>query len=224
MRLLLVEDEGRLRDALAHMMKKNGYAVDVAADGDSGMEMAVSGLYDLVILDRMLPGRDGLSILKEFRSLGFDTPVLFLTARDMPKDRVEGLDAGADDYLVKPFSSEELLARLRALARRKGKELVQETLTAAGWELDPLQNEVRKNKQIIKLTGKESLLLELLMRNNGLVVSKERILEKVWGYYADVDPANVELYVHYLRKKLDTACIKTVRGIGYCLKEDDHVS
>lgn len=224
MRVLLVEDEERLRDALAYMIKKKGYAVDAVSDGDTGMEMAAAGFYDIVVLDRMLPGRDGLSILKEFRSLGFDTPVLFLTARDAPKDRVEGLDAGADDYLVKPFSVEELMARLRALARRKGKELAPETLNAAGWELDPLQSEVKKDSQIIKLTGKESLLLELLMRNYGLVVSKERILEKVWGYCSEIDPANVDLYIHYLRKKLDTPLIKTVRGIGYCLRADDHVS
>jgi DNA-binding response OmpR family regulator len=224
MRLLLVEDEERLRDALAHIIKKKGYAVDVAADGETGMEMAATGLYDILVLDRMLPGRDGLSILKEFRSLDFDTPVLFLTARDTSKDRVEGLDAGADDYLVKPFSMDELLARLRALTRRKGKELVQETLTAAGWEFDPLQNEVKRGSQTIRLTGKESLLLELLMRNYGLVVSKERILEKVWGYYSEIDPANVDLYIHYLRKKLDPSFIKTIRGIGYCLKADDHVS
>lgn len=224
MRLLLVEDEERLREALVHMLKKKGYAVDAAADGETGLEMASAGLYEIMVLDRMLPRRDGISLIKEFRNLGFDTPVLFLTACDAPKDRVEGLDAGADDYLVKPFSMEEFLARLRALARRKGKELTQEKLIAAGWELDPLQSEVKRNGQTIKLTGKESLLLELLMRNCGLVVSKERILEKVWGYYSEMDPANVDLYIHYLRKKLDSPCIKTVRGIGYSLLADDHVS
>ena len=224
MRLLLVEDEERLREALAHMLKKKGYAVDVAVDGETGLEMATSGLYEILVLDRMLPRRDGISLIKEFRNWGFDTPVLFLTARDAAKDRVEGLDAGADDYLVKPFSTEEFLARLRALTRRKGKALIQEKLTAAGWELDPLESEVKKNGQSIKLTGKESLLMELLMRNCGLVVSKERILEKVWGYCSEMDPANVDLYIHYLRKKLDTPCIKTVRGIGYSLRADDHVS
>ncbi len=214
----------RLREALTHMLKKKGYAVDSAADGDSGMEMAAGGIYDILVLDRMLPGRDGLSILKEYRGLGFETPVLFLTARDNPGDRVEGLDAGADDYLVKPFVIEELLARLRALARRKSKALTQDILTAAGWEFDPLQNLVKSGGQTIKLTGKESLLLELLMRNYGLVVSKERILEKVWGYCSEIDPSNVELYIHYLRKKLDTSYIRTVRGVGYCLKADEHVS
>lgn len=224
MQLLLVEDEQRLAEALAHILKKKGYAVDTAADGETGLDMAATGIYDILILDRMLPCRTGISLLKEFRKLGFDTPVLFLTAKDAPKDRVEGLDAGADDYLVKPFSTEELLARIRALTRRKNKELAEDLVTAAGWVLNPLRSEVTLDDQIIKLTVKESLLLELLMRNYGLVVSKDRILEKVWGYYAEIELANVDLYIHYLRKKLNTSLIKTVRGIGYYLKENDHVS
>jgi len=224
MHLLLVEDEQRLSEALSHILKKKGYAVDIAADGESGLDMAATGVYDILILDRMLPIRDGISLLKEFRLLGFDTPVLFLTAKDTPKDRVDGLDAGADDYLIKPFSTEELLARIRALTRRKNKELAEDTLTAAGWVLNPLRNEVTANNQTIKLTVKESLLLELLMRNYGLVVSKDRILEKVWGYYTEIELANVDLYIHYLRKKLNTSLIKTVRGIGYYLQEDNNVS
>lgn len=156
--------------------------------------------------------------------MGFDTPVLFLTAKDTPNDRVEGLDSGADDYLIKPFSTEELLARIRALSRRKNKELVGDTISAAGWTLNPLRSEVIIHNQSIKLTIKESLLLELLMRNCGLVVSKERILEKVWGYHANIELANVDLYIHYLRKKLNTSLIQTVRGIGYYLKEDGNVS
>lgn len=224
MQLLLVEDEMRLSEALAHILKKKGYAVDTAADGETGLDMAATGIYDLLILDRMLPCRTGISLLTEFRRLGFDTPVLFLTAKDAPKDRVEGLDAGADDYLIKPFSTEELLARIRALSRRKSKELAEDVITVAGWSLNPLRSEVVINNQTIKLTIKESLLLELLMRNYGLVVSKDRILEKVWGYYAEIELANVDLYIHYLRKKLNTPLIKTVRGIGYYLKESDHVS
>lgn len=224
MQLLLVEDEQRLAEALAHILKKKGYAVDTAADGETGLDMAGTGIYDLLILDRMLPCRTGISLLKEFRQLGFDTPVLFLTAKDTPNDRVEGLDAGADDYLIKPFSTEELLARIRALTRRKNKELTGDLVTAAGWVLNPLRNEVTLDDQTIKLTVKESLLLELLMRNYGLVVSKDRILEKVWGYYAEIELANVDLYIHYLRKKLNTSLIKTVRGIGYYLEEKNHVS
>ncbi|HEY3426450.1 MAG TPA: response regulator transcription factor [Negativicutes bacterium] len=223
MRLLLVEDERRFSEALSHILKKEGYAVDTAADGETGLDMAATGVYDILMLDRMLPRRDGISILKAFRSLGFDTPVLFLTAKDTPEDRVEGLDFGADDYLSKPFSTQELLARLRALTRRKGKALVENTLTVAGWALNPLRSEVTTKNQTIKLTVKEALLLELLMQNYGLVVSKSRILEKVWGYYADIELANVDLYIHYLRKKLNTSLIKTVRGVGYYLKEDGNV-
>ncbi len=224
MKLLLIEDERRLADALSHILRKHGYAVDTALDGESGLDMAATGIYDILILDRMLPLRDGVSVLKEFRSLGFETPVIFLTAKDSTKDRVEGLDAGADDYLVKPFSSEELMARLRALARRQTKLLTSETLAAAGWVLDPLRCEVTKDNMIIKLTAKETLLLELLMRNYGLVVSKERIWEKVWGFQANIDIANVDLYIHYLRRKLNTPFIRTVRGIGYYLRSESHVS
>lgn len=224
MQLLLVEDEQRLAEALSYILKKKGYAVDTASDGETGLDMAATGIYDILILDRMLPRRTGISLLTEFRLLGFDTPVLFLTAKDALKDRVEGLDAGADDYLIKPFSTEELLARIRALTRRKHKELTEDILVAAGWVLNPLRSEVTVHNKVIKLTIKESLLLELLMRNYGLVVSKERILEKVWGYYAEIELANVDLYIHYLRKKLNTSLIKTVRGVGYYLREDDYVS
>jgi len=221
MQLLLVDDEQRLSKSLSQVLKKKGYAVDTAADGETGLDMAVTGIYDILILDRILPRRDGMSLLKEFRLLGFDTPVLFLTAKSTPQDCVEGLDAGADDYVTKPFLIEELLARIRALTRRKNKELAENTVTAVGWVLNPLRSEVTVNNQAIKLTVKESLLLELLMRNYGLVVSKDRILEKVWGYYTEIDVANVDLYIHYLRKKLKTSSIKTVRGIGYYLKDDD---
>lgn len=215
MRLLLVEDELKLADALCHVLKKCGYVVDNAADGETGTEMASTGIYDIIILDRMLPRRDGLSFLREFRSHGFDTPVLFLTAKDTAKDRVEGLDAGADDYLVKPFFTDELLARLRALTRRKNKDIVSDTISTAELTFNPLKCEVVKCNKTIHLTAKESLLLELLMRNLGQVVTKERMMEKVWGYNSDTDIANVDLYIHYLRKKLGPSSIRTVRGIGY---------
>ena len=223
MLLLLIEDEQRLSEPLSHILKTKGYVVEVAADGEKGLDMAATGVYDIIILDRMLPKRDGISLLKEFRSMGFDTPVLILTAKDTPAERVEGLDSGADDYLIKPFSTDELLARLRSLTRRRGKELTEEKLTAAGWVLDPLRGEVIADDKVIKLTIKETLLLELLMRNYGLVVRKDRILEKVWGYYADIDAANVDLYIHYLRKKLNTDLIKTIRGVGYSLAGNDDV-
>jgi DNA-binding response OmpR family regulator len=224
MKLLLVDDDLKLVNALSHLLKKNGYIVDTATDGEIGMEMALVGCYDLIILDRILPGRDGLAIVKELRAQGNDQPVLFLTAKDTLEDRVEGLDSGADDYLVKPFSTEELLARVRALSRRKGKELVGRTITVAGLTLDPLKGEVSKEGEVIQLTVKEALLLELLMRNHGQVVTKEVIFDRVWGYYSKTEFGNIDLYIHYLRKKLHTSHIKTIRGVGYLLKDDDDVS
>ncbi|ATW27062.1 response regulator transcription factor [Candidatus Formimonas warabiya] len=224
MLLLLIEDEKKLTDALSYILKKNGYTVDVALDGETGLEMVLTGIYDVIVLDRMLPGRDGLSILKRMRSNHIQTPVIFLTAKDTVKDRIEGLDSGADDYLVKPFSMEELLARLRALMRRKEKDLAEDTLSARGFTFNPKMGEVKMGDQVIRLTVKESLLLELLMRNYGKVQSKICILEKVWGFNADIDEGNIDLYIHYLRKKLNSTCIKTVRGLGYCFKEDDYVS
>jgi len=224
MKVLLVEDEVKLANALAQILKRHGYQVDVVYDGDQGLEMAESGLYDLIVLDRMLPGKDGVTIIKELRRQGMHRPVLFLTAKDAPADRVEGLDAGADDYLIKPFSIEELLARLRALSRRKDKEFVDTTLRAAGLTLDPLKGEVSNGTEVIQLTVKETLLLELLMRHRGQVVPKELIFERVWGYDSDSELGNIDLYIHYLRKKLKVPCIKTVRGIGYYLQEDADVS
>ncbi|MEN6412497.1 MAG: response regulator transcription factor [Veillonellales bacterium] len=215
MKILLVEDEFKLLEALAHLLKKNGYAVDTAQDGENGLDMASTGIYDMLILDYMLPGRNGIDLLTEFRRLGFDTPVLFLTAKDAPQDRVAGLDAGADDYLVKPFFSDELLARVRALTRRKNKLLVDNTLSVAGLTLNPLRSEVIKDKQAIHLTLKESLLLELLMRNSEQVITKEQIMEKVWGYSTETALTNVDLYIFYLRKKLNIPNIKTIRGVGY---------
>lgn len=224
MKLLLVEDEKKLIESLSHLLKKNGYVVDAALDGETGIEIAASGSYDVIILDRMLPSIDGLSLLREIRALGLDTPVLFLTAKDSTHDRVEGLDAGADDYLIKPFFAEELLARLRALTRRKTKHLVDDCLKVADLLFYPLRCEVIKDHLTIHLTTKESQLLELLMINQGHVLTKERIMEKVWGYNSDTEISNVDLYIHYLRKKLNVPYIKTVRGVGYFLQDDTHVS
>lgn len=224
MKVLLVEDEVKLVTALSHLLRKNGYIVDTATDGETGLDMAATNCYDILILDRMLPKRDGISILKEIRKLGLTTPVLFLTAKDTPGDRVEGLDSGADDYLVKPFVTEELFARLRALSRRQHKELVGNFITVAGLTLDPLKCEVTKGEKVIQLSVKEALLLELLMRNRGQVVTKEIIFERVWGYDSQTEFGNIDLYIHYLRKKLNLSCIKTVRGIGYFLKGEVDVS
>ncbi len=220
MRLLLVEDEQRLADALAYILKKNNYGVDTAYDGDSGQAMAETGVYDLIILDRMLPHKEGVEVLKELRAQGISTPILILTAKDSVENRIEGLDAGADDYLIKPFSTGELLARIRALGRRRSNQLKGETVEAYDLILDPLRCELIKEKHRIKLTLKETLLLELFMRNPGQVITKGQILDRVWGLDSDVDMGNVEIYVHYLRKKLNfqDVSIQTIRGVGYCLK------
>ncbi|HEY9059794.1 MAG TPA: response regulator transcription factor [Pseudobacteroides sp.] len=227
MRLLLVEDERRLSEALSYILRKNNYLVDAAFDGPSGQEMAECNIYDVIILDRMLPGKEGLAVLRDLRKQNISTPVLILTAKDEIKDRVEGLDSGADDYLVKPFSTDELLARIRALSRRKSEQIQSTNLKTSQFELDPLNCEVTMNDQIIKLTLKESQLLELLIRNKGKVISRDQILSRVWGFDSDVDMNNIEIYIYYLRKKLnlkDTGVrIETIRGIGYSFREDNNV-
>lgn len=226
MRILLVEDEPRLSEALTYILKKNSYGVDTAYDGETGQAMAETGVYDLMILDRMLPRKEGVVLLKELRNQGIHTPVLLLTAKDSLQDRVEGLDAGADDYLIKPFSTEELLARLRALGRRPSGQIQDEQLNVAELIFKPLHCELTNgNDETVKLTLKESLLLELLMRNLGQVITKEQILDRVWGPDTEVETNNVEIYVHYLRKKLNSpnVRIETVRGIGYSLKEGPNV-
>ncbi|KJR49434.1 Regulation of D-alanyl-lipoteichoic acid biosynthesis, DltR [Desulfosporosinus sp. I2] len=226
MRILLVEDEPRLSEALTYILKKNSYGVDTAYDGETGQAMAETGAYDLIILDRMLPRKEGVALLKELRNQGIHTPILLLTAKDSLQDRVEGLDAGADDYLVKPFSTEELLARLRALGRRPSGQIQDKQLIVAGLSFKPLHCELTNgNDETVKLTLKESLLLELFMRNPGQVITKEQILDRVWGPDTEVETNNVEIYVHYLRKKLNSpnVRIETVRGIGYSLKEGPDV-
>jgi DNA-binding response OmpR family regulator len=217
MKLLLVEDETKLVDSLSHLLRKNGFVVDTALDGQTGLEMACTGIYDILVLDRMLPYQDGVSLLKEFRSLGHQTPVIFLTAKDSPEDRAEGLDAGADDYLIKPFFSVELLARLKALTRRRDKTLSENILTAGDLVLNPLRCQVIQGNEIIQLTLKETQLLELLIRNYGHVVTKEQIIQKVWGYFSEAEFTTVNLYIHYLRKKLRIDNLKTVWGVGYYL-------
>ncbi len=215
MKLLLIGDEMGLVKEISHLLRKNGYVIDIAVNGKIGFEMAANGSYDLIVLDR-----DGLPVIKEIRRQGYDTPLIVITDRGTSRERAEGLDLGADDYLIKPFSREELLARLRALTRRKNKGLICNTITVAGLTLDPLKCEVTRGEDVIQLSVKESLLLELLMRNHGQVVTKERIFERVWGYYSKTEFGYVELYIHYLRKKLKSAHIITVRGVGYILKSE----
>ncbi len=223
MRILLVEDEKRLADALEYIIKKNKYAVDVAYDGISAQDMADSGVYDLIVLDRMLPQKDGVEVLRAIRSKEIKTPVIFLTAKDSVENRIEGLDAGADDYLIKPFSTEELMARIRALSRRSESLFIGGKISIGTLDIDPVSLTVIYGDENVKLTVKEMQLLELLARNKNQVLTKEQIFERVWGFDSDADLGSVELYIHYLRKKIareDSGVqIKTVRGIGYCLSE-----
>lgn len=223
MMILLVEDEPNLSDALSYILKKNNYCVNAAFDGITGQDMAESNIYDLIILDRMLPGKEGLEVLKDIRKKGIKTPVLILTAKNTISDKVEGLDCGADDYLSKPFSKDELLARLRALSRRQADIIKSEDIKLGAMTLNPKKGEIKCGGEVIKLTMKESQLLELLLRNKNQVITKEQILDKLWGFTSDVELNNVEVYLSYLRKKLNSIkcniSIETVRGMGYYLKE-----
>ncbi len=223
MRLLLIEDEVKLSEALTVLLRRAGYTVDTALDGLTGLNMACTNPYDVIILDRMLPHLDGLSVLKEIRKLKLTIPILFLTAKDAPSDRVEGLECGADDYLIKPFFTEELLARIKALLRRTNKKTTDNTISIGDLTLHILHGEAIKGNEKIQLTAKEAALLSLLMHNVGQVITKERITEKIWGYDSDANISNVDLYIYYLRKKLNIPNIKTIRGIGYSFEEDTDV-
>ena len=221
MRILFVEDEKYIAEAIEQVLKKNNYSVDLAFDGDYGLDCVLSGIYDIIILDIMLPKMDGLSILKKIRGQNINTPILLLTARGQIEDKVQGLDSGADDYLSKPFHKEELLARLRALSRRQTELNQDGRLCFGSIELNPNTLAVNCGKTEVPLSLKESHILELLMKNKGLVLSKERIIEKVWGYESDADDSHVETHMSLLRKKLtglnSDILIRTIRGAGYTL-------
>lgn len=224
MRILLVEDEQRLAAALKQLLKEHQYVVDVAHDGDTGFDYALTNSYDIAILDIMLPGMTGIEILHNMRNEDIHTPVLLLTAKDTVEDRVEGLDAGADDYLVKPFDNKELLARVRALSRRTGQISGTDAMEVGPFRLDFDTRTVTRGEEVLTLTAKEFQLLELFLRNQGKVLSKEIILDRVWGPDADVIGNAVENYVHFLRKKIDEAdkpsYIATVRGVGYLFQSE----
>ena len=219
MRVLIVEDEHKIARALAKALEQETYAVDVAYDGDEGFAMATTEPYDIAIIDRMIPGDyDGIGIVKAMRDAKIHTPVLFLSALDSVKERTIGLDAGADDYLIKPFALEELLARVRALLRRPT-EQQSDVLTAADLTMDTVTYSVQRAGKHIQLTSKEFALLEYLLRNQNRPISKDVIISHVWDYDADVLPNTVEVYVKYLRAKIDVPFKKpllhTVRGFGY---------
>ena len=222
MRLLLIEDEHKIARALKKALEQESYAVDVCYDGDEGYSMVTTEPYDLAIIDRMIPGEyNGIAIIKAMREAKIHTPVLILTAKSGVKDRAEGLDAGADDYLVKPFALEELLARVRALLRRPT-ETQPIILTVGDLSLNTVTFDVRRAGKEISLTSKEFALLEYLLRNPGRPLSKEVIISHVWDYDADILPNTVEVYIKYLRNKIDspfkTPLIHTVRGFGYKLE------
>jgi DNA-binding response OmpR family regulator len=223
MRVLLIEDDLRLARIIARVLEQERFVVDLAADGDTGLDLALTGAYDILIVDRMLPGKDGVAVIKALRAERVATPALMLTARSELPERVEGLDAGADDYLGKPFAFEELLARLRALARRAERPLVPKVVTIGDVTLDLSAHLVRRDGQPVELSPREYALLETLVRNRGRVLTRDQLLERVWGYDADPQGNVVDLYVHYLRRKLDSgksdreSLIRTVRGAGYVI-------
>jgi len=222
MRVLIVEDEHKIARALKKALEQETYAVDVAFDGDEGYAMAMNEPYDIAIIDRMLPGDyDGLAIVKAMRDAKVHTPVLFLSALGSVAERTAGLNAGADDYLVKPFALEELLARVRALLRRPT-EQKSAILTAGDLSLDTITYSVSRDGKHIQLTSKEFALLEYMLRNPGRPLSKEVIISHVWDYDADILPNTVEVYIKYLRNKIDAPfkkpLIHTVRGFGYKLE------
>ena len=216
MRVLVIEDEHKIANAIKKGLEQESFAVDTVYDGDSGFDLASTESYDAIILDLMLPGKDGMVICKELRDEGNHTPILILTARGELNDKVEGLNSGADDYLVKPFAFAELLARVKALIRRPHDNFVSK-LEAEDLTLDPTTYEVKRKGREIPLSRKEFALLEYLLRNKGKVVTKNQIIQSVWDYEAEILPNTVEVFIGYLRNKIGKGLIKTVRGFGYKL-------
>jgi DNA-binding response OmpR family regulator len=221
MQILVVEDERGMAELLKRTLQEEGHQVVLAGDGRAGFEIARSSPFDVIVLDVMLPGMDGISVARRLRECRNQTPVLMLTARDTPADVVSGLDSGADDYLTKPFSIGVLLARLRAVSRR-GAIPRPVHLEIAGVRLDPASHRVMRDGEVLNLTPREYQLLELLMRNAGRAVSRETILESVWGFDSDVTENTVEVFMRQLRLKVDTQepkLIHTVRGYGYRMEQ-----
>jgi DNA-binding response OmpR family regulator len=225
MHVLIVEDEPKVASYVKRGLEEQGYAVDVAADGRAALEWVETVSFDLIVLDVLLPGIDGLSACRELRQRGVSTPVLMLTARDAVDDRVQGLDAGADDYLVKPFALKELLARLRALARRKSNQARTTTLQVADLTLDTLTRRVRRGGRAVELTAKEYAILECLVAEPDRVLTRTMIAEHVWNYDVYNHSNVVDVYIRNLRRKLDDPyekkLIHTVRGAGYRLSAED---
>ena len=220
MRILVVEDEKEIADGLTGILKKEGFLVDAVYDGEDGLEYTLSGVYDIILMDVMLPGMDGFNIVKKARTAGIDTPVIMLTAKSQIEDKIYGLDLGADDYLTKPFDAGELLARIRARIR-KNVDLKQNILSVYDIELDSSTFQLRKDEKAVKLSKTEYQMLEYLMVNKGQILTKDAIINKVWGFEESGDYNSLEVYISFLRKKLKfvnaKANIVTQKGIGYYL-------
>lgn len=223
MKILLIEDEHRIARAVREGLTDEGYAVDVEYDGEAGYGAASAGEYDLILLDVMMPKMNGIEVCKKLRAEDNHTPIILLTAKDQTQDIVKGLDAGADDYVPKPFSFEVLLARIRAILRRPHEKLA-EVLTVEDLELDTTNRSVKRAGTVIPLTSKEFSILEYLLRNKNRVISKTNIMTHVWDFDADILPNNVEVFVNYIRNKVDKPfdgrpLIETMRGFGYIIKD-----
>lgn len=223
MRILIIEDEVRLAGTLADMAGEDGYTTDVVNDGETGLDSALSGIYDAIVLDVMLPRLDGFEVLKRMRQEGIQTPVLMLTAKSDLVDRVHGLDLGADYYLTKPFENAEFLACLRAVLRRQG-DITPESLHFGDLTLTPSRGSLRCHERVLTLSARELELMRLLMLNQNAILPKETLLVKVWGYDTDAGDNNVEAYISFLRKKLQllrsTVTLNVVRRLGYRLEEN----
>ena len=221
MKILLVDDERALTQALSQILSQNKYSVDTACDGEEGLDMALSGIYDLIILDIMMPKLDGIEVLKEIRRAKFDTPVLMLTAKSETVDKIEGLNFGADDYLTKPFNTQELLARIKALLRRREK-FTSDELTFGDIILNRDTYELKCGDKKVGLGKKEFQILEMLILSNGKSIDKEKFITKIWGYDSDAEYNTIEVYISFLRKKLLAVSskteIKSLRSIGYTLE------
>ena len=222
-KILLVEDEPQISNFISRGLQREGYTVNVATDGETGLEKAFADLPDLIILDVMLPGMDGLTVCRQIREAELQTPVLMLTAKDAVPDRVAGLEAGADDYLVKPFAFEELLARVRALGRRRAPIESDAPLNFSDLMLDPTTRMAQRSSRNIELTAKEYDLLELFMRHPNQVLTRDQIYDRIWGYDFGGESNIIEVYIRYLRSKLEAdkepRLLHTVRGVGYALRE-----
>lgn len=222
MKVLVVEDNVSLLESMRQILEDE-YEVDTADNGEDGLFLAQQSIYDIILLDVMLPGMDGFEIIRQIRNAKIDTSVLFLTAKDSLEDRVKGLELGGDDYLVKPFQAAELKARIRALLRRSGIISLEQSLKYRGIELLEREKDILVDAQPVKLTLKQYELLEYLIQNKGKILTREQIFDRIWGFDSDTTIAIVEVFVHHLRKKLEPfqyhKDIQTIRGIGYMLKQ-----